>query len=114
MLSPPNQGSALARAHADNPLFRALYGKAGRALACGEIESLPPLPPDCEVLILAGGTGGRGYNPAIEGDDDGVVAVSEMGLPGIPPTFVGGWHAILQWKPSLLARAAAFLRTGSP
>jgi hypothetical protein len=36
-----------------------------------------------------------------------------MGMPGVDPTFVGGLHAVLQWTPALLRRAAAFIRTGN-
>jgi hypothetical protein len=61
-------------------------------------------------LILIGGTGdGRGYNPMIAGDDDGVVASAETALPGLEPEFVGGLHSTLQWRADVLARAAAFL-----
>ena len=61
--------------------------------------------------MLAGGRGEpRGYNPVLHGDDDGVVAVEEMSLPGIPLEFVGGVHGALQWTPSILERAAAFLQ----
>ena len=43
------------------------------------------------MLVLAGGRGDiRGYNPKIPGDDDGVVGVEEMSLPGAAPRFVGG------------------------
>jgi hypothetical protein len=65
------------------------------------------------VLVLAGGRGDpRGYNPLLSGDDDGVVAVDEMRLPGVEPTVVGGIHGLLQWRPSVLERAAAFLLRG--
>ncbi|MEM6291705.1 MAG: hypothetical protein AAGA54_10585 [Myxococcota bacterium] len=107
MLSPPNQGSALARANERNPLFHVLYGQAARALG---VPDLPPVPANAKVLVLAGGRGTKeGYNPLLDGDDDGVVAVEEMGLPDAPPEFVGGMHAVLQWTPSILRRAADFL-----
>ncbi|MBC8072930.1 MAG: hypothetical protein IAG13_31700, partial [Deltaproteobacteria bacterium] len=56
---------------------------------------------------------GRGWNPWLTGDDDGVVAVGEMGLPGVAPHVVGGVHAMLQWRVAVLERAVAFLRAGS-
>ena len=111
MLSPPNQGSALARRNAKNPLFHLLYGDAAQALSAPTAPDLPPVPEDASVLVLAGGKGDpRGYNPLLEGDDDGVVAVAEMGLPDVEPTFVGGVHGALQWTPSVVQRAAEFLR----
>lgn len=113
MLGPPNRGSALARMNVENPLFRWLYGDAALQLADDLGASLPPLPRSTRALVLAGGNGGRGFNRAIEGDDDGVVAVAEMGLPGLEPERIGGLHAFLQWNPRFLHRAAAFLREGA-
>jgi hypothetical protein len=112
MLSPPNRGSQLARHSFDNRWFRRLYGDAAHELASDAPLELGPLPPCARVLVLAGGTGKRGYNSRIVGDDDGVVAVSEMGMPGVEPTFVGGLHGFLQWTPALVRRAAAFIATG--
>jgi hypothetical protein len=62
--------------------------------------------------VLAGARGHpAGYNRFISsGDDDGVVGVAEMGLPGLEPTVVGGLHAFMQWRPKVLEQAAAFLR----
>ena len=114
MLSPPNQGSALARANDANPLFHLLYGQAASVLREPGIPGLPPAPDNAEVLVLAGGRGDpRGYNPALSGDDDGVVAVEEMSLPGMAFEFVGGMHSVLQWTPSILDRAASFLAEGA-
>jgi hypothetical protein len=115
MLSPPNRGSQLARSFHPNPAFRWLYGDAATLLAA-PIEAiareLGDIPPKVRVLILAGGTSGRGYNRRIDGDDDGVVALADMGLAGIEPQVVTGVHSWLQWRPELLRRAARFLRTG--
>ncbi len=113
MLSPPNQGSALARVNDRNPLFHLLYGDAAKVLREPGLPQLPPVPAGAEVLVLAGGRGDpRGYNPALSGDDDGVVALEEMSLPGMPLEFVGGMHSVLQWTPSILDRAARFLEDG--
>jgi hypothetical protein len=112
MLSPPNRGSQLARLSANSPWFRLAYGDAAAELASDAALQLGDAPSSADVLVLAGGSGARGWNPRIDGDDDGVVAVSEMGMPGIDPTFVGGVHGLLQWTPALLRRAAGFIRTG--
>lgn len=110
MLSPPNRGSVLAARNRDRALFRWIYGRAAEVLVPERAQSLPPLPPTARALVLAGGRGDpRGFNPLLPGDDDGVVAVAEMGLPGVEPTFVGGLHATLQWRRAVLSRAAAFL-----
>lgn len=115
MLAPPNRGAVLALHRADSPWFRGLYGRAAAELQPERVARLPPPPPSCATLILIGGTGNeRGYNPMIPGDNDGVVASAETGLDGIEPQFVGGVHSMLQWRPDVLARACAFLRTGRP
>lgn len=112
MLSPPNRGAELAERHRDNPLMRWAYGDAAEQLRPSAVQRMPGPPEGTAVLVLAGARGdGRGYNPLISsGDDDGVVGVAEMGLPGVEPTVVGGLHAFLQWRPAVLERAAAFLR----
>jgi hypothetical protein len=111
MLSPPNRGAQLAVRHKDRAWFRALYGDAANQLAPESVADLPALPASARVLVLAGARGdGRGWHPHLPGDDDGVVAVGEMGLPGIEPVVVGGVHSWLQWRPAVLDRARAFLR----
>lgn len=113
MLSPPNQGSALAARQRDGVLFRWVYGDAARELVPERARALPPTPDNADVLVLAGGRGDpRGYNPLLDGDDDGVVAVGEMGMPGVEPVMVGGVHGMMQWRPAVLSRAAAFIRAG--
>ncbi len=113
MLSPPNRGAILAERNHDDRLARLAYGDALDELRPHVVTALPPPPASASVLVLAGGRGDeRGYNPKIPGDDDGVVGVEEMALPGTSPRFVGGIHALLQWRPSVLARAARFLTSG--
>ncbi|MEX1367543.1 MAG: hypothetical protein AB1Z98_30725 [Nannocystaceae bacterium] len=111
MLSPPNRGAALAEANRGNPLMRWLYGDAAEQLRPHRVQAMPGLPAQVDALVLAGGRGDpRGYNPRIQGDDDGVVGVEETRLPGVEPTVVGGVHSLLQWRPDVLRRAAAFLQ----
>lgn len=114
MLAPPNQGAVLAERNRHRRPFRWLYGHAVDELQPQRVAELPVPPASCETLILVGGTGdGRGYNPMIVGDDDGVVASAETALPGLEPEFVGGVHSTLQWRGDVLARAAAFLSAGA-
>jgi pimeloyl-ACP methyl ester carboxylesterase len=113
MLSPPNRGSQLALRNADGVLFRWVYGDAARELVPARAQALPAAPDNADVLVLAGGRRDpRGYNPLLEGDDDGVVAVAEMGMPGVEPVVVGGVHATMQWRPAVLTRAADFILAG--
>jgi len=111
MLSPPNRGSELARRNVNNPAFRWLYGQAARELQPERVAAMPGLPDSADVLVLGGGRGDpRGYNAKLTGDDDGVVAVAEMGLPNHAPRVVGGLHSTLQWRPAVIRDAAAFLK----
>ena len=111
MLAPPNRGSQLAAQNRDRQAFRWLYGRATDELGRERVEQLPAPPESCGVLILAGGSGdGRGFNPRIEGDDDGVVSVEETAMDGVAPELVGGVHSFLQWRPAVLGRAIEFLR----
>lgn len=113
MLSPPNRGSQLAARNRGRRAFRVLYGRAAEELQPDRVARLPAVPATARVLVLAGGRGdARGFNPLLDGDDDGVVAVDEMRLPGVEPTFVGGLHATMQWRRAVLDAAAAFLRDG--
>lgn len=110
MLAPPNRGAVLAERNRDFAPFHWLYGRAAAELLPERVADLAPPPPTCETLILVGGTGdGRGYNPLITGDDDGVVATRSAPLPGLAPEFVGGMHSTLQWRADVLERAADFL-----
>lgn len=111
MLGPPNQGAALAATLRGFRPFRWLYGAAAEVLQPDRAATLPPPPVSAEVLILAGGKrkGERGYSRWIAGNNDGLVGVAETALPGIVPEMIGGAHSLLQWRPAVLARAAAFL-----
>lgn len=111
MLAPPNQGAALAARFRGFRPFHWLYGQAAEILQPARAAALPPPPASAEVLILAGGKreGERGYSRWIAGNNDGLVGVAETALPGIAPELVYGAHSFLQWRPAVLARAAAFL-----
>lgn len=112
MLAPPNQGAVLAAKMQGFAPFRWLYGRAAAELHPERAATLGPLPAGVEALILAGGKlkGERGMLPWIDGNNDGLVSLAETALPGIEPLLVGGSHSLLQWRPSVLARAAEFLR----
>ena len=112
MLSPPNRGAELAERNRNNPVMRWLYGDAAEQLRPHNVQRMPDLPPVAQALVLAGGRGDpRGFNRFITGDDDGVVGVTEMALPSVEPTMVGGVHGFLQWRPQVLERAVRFLVT---
>jgi len=83
MLGPPNRGAQLAEALSGVGLFHAVAGKSGSQLAREWSDLEQDLAtPECEFGILAGGRGGRGFNPLLEGDNDFVVSVETTRLPG--------------------------------
>lgn len=111
MLAPPNRGAALAEQMRDFRPFRWLYGAAADELQPARALALPAPPATADILVLAGGrrSGEIGYSRRIPGNNDGLVGVDETALPGISPEFVGGVHSTLQWRPTVLQRAARFL-----
>lgn len=78
-IGPPNRGARAADLIRRLPPDNRLSGPAAREL-CGPID-LPEPPDDIPVLVIAGGTGDdRGFNPLLDGDDDGLVRVAETRL----------------------------------
>jgi hypothetical protein len=112
MLAPPSRGSSLASELRDFLPFQWLAGPAGQQVVVEEASSLPE--PDVPFGIIAGGKGdGRGWNQLIEGDDDGVVAVSETRLEGAADFLVvRAMHTFLMDDPEVIDRVVRFLATG--
>lgn len=78
-IGPPNRGARAATLLRALTAGTRLAGPAARAL-CDPID-LPEPPREIPVLVIAGGTGGKvGFNPLLEGDDDGLVRVAETRL----------------------------------
>jgi pimeloyl-ACP methyl ester carboxylesterase len=114
MLGPPNHGSEMALLMRGSRLWRLVYGELSfHELAVREgIEALgtPPLP--CGVIAGARGDG-RGWNPALPGDDDGVVTLDGTHLPGEADHLVlRAVHTVLPWKRETARQVLAFLATG--
>jgi hypothetical protein len=114
MLGPPNQGSAFADRLAGLRIFRWLYGDTGVGLVPEEVRRIPP--PDRPFLIVAGARGdGRGWNPLLPGDDDGVVRLAETHLEGAAShVVVRCLHAFLAGDREAIAHTLAFLAGGTP
>lgn len=108
MLAPPSTGASLARIlHAQlGLLFGAVMGPAGAQLAKG-----PPVPrPEVPFLVVAGGNGGEGHNPLLEGDDDGIVTVEETRLEGMREHLVvDAIHTFVMDHPEARAATLRFL-----
>ena len=106
MLAPPSRGAALAR-RLDSPLFGSVMGPSARQLA-----GQPELPhPTVPFAIIAGSQRqGRGRNPFIEGDDDGVVGVEETRLEGASRfVVVESLHALIMNHPDAQQEVLDFL-----
>jgi len=91
----PNGGAELARVGLRIPGVRAIYGEPMGELAHGIADELP-VPPIPFATVSAGRGDGEGWNPLIEGDDDGVVSVAETHLEGeASALFVEGFHSFV-------------------
>ncbi len=112
MLAPPNKGAAFARLLDESipELFATIMGPSGQAIARGLDLPAPSIP----FMVVAGSRrAGRGLNPAIEGDDDGVVGVEETRLPGMSDhVIVDALHTFVMDHPRAKEVTLAFL--GNP
>jgi len=113
MITPPNQGSSLARRFERVPGYHLFLYEVGRDLASHDLDQRLGTPP-CAFGIIVGGTGTRGWNPLIRGDDDLILSVSDTKLAGASDeVFFRCMHKpMLRHKPAQQA-ALRFLQTGS-
>jgi pimeloyl-ACP methyl ester carboxylesterase len=111
MLGPPNKGSTLAALLKSMP-FDLVYGESGEVLANTDLSQFPT--PKMPFAVIAGGLGdGAGYNPLIDGDDDGIVTVSEAHLDGVTDfKVIDQLHSFLAGDERAIASTLAFLQGG--
>jgi len=116
MVAPPNRGADLADPFARNPVTRWILGPNIVALSTDSASLANRLPRiyDEEIGIIAGAlncTGG--YNPWIEGPNDGYVSVAHMRL-GSEKDFIitPAFHAFSALDGTVQQLAAAFLKNG--
>jgi hypothetical protein len=119
MLAPPNQGSRVAAALGDHPLYRWWFGPAGRALADPRRWPAPPSP----FAVIAGTLGvSRGNLPSWlihakrllprHEPSDGTVTVEETRLPGMTAyAEVPASHTFVMDHPETRKRVLEFLET---
>ena len=115
MLGPPNHGSIIANALKDNGLFTVVTGKPGRELGREWLWLETDLAtPQCEFGIIAGGLGNQvGFNPALPGDNDGVVTVSSARLDGATDfVLLRVLHSIMPANRKVQVHTLRFLQTG--
>jgi hypothetical protein len=115
MLAPPNRQPRLATLLVRGTVPQFVAGPAAQELADGWEKLEPNLAtPPFEFGVLAGGKGdGRGYNPLIPGDDDGIVTVESTRLPGardfrVLPVL----HSFFMKNPRVHELAIRFLQHG--
>jgi len=115
MLGPPNQGAAFADQVQEKTTFRWIFGDTGQGLTSNALATLPS--PDIPFLVIAGARGDgtdKGWNPMLQGDDDGVVRVTETHLTGQAAHFtVPVFHTFLMNDDPVIESIAAFLADGS-
>ncbi len=115
MLAPPNQGALLADTFADNALFKGLTGQSGQQLGrqWPELERRLATP-DFQFGIIAGGkSDGKGYNPILHGDNDGVISVDAAKLAGASDfAVVPVLHSFIMDNRQVQQYVLRFLRQG--
>jgi pimeloyl-ACP methyl ester carboxylesterase len=115
MLGPPNQGSLVAVALAENQVFATLTGPAGQQLGRQWNALRSHLAtPRFEFGVIAGGRGdGRGYNPFLPGDNDGILTVLSTRLSGARDFLVvPSLHAVLPEDSRAMQATLCFLQHG--
>ncbi|MCB9899012.1 MAG: hypothetical protein H6825_13485 [Planctomycetes bacterium] len=113
MLAPPNHGAEIARRLDEWLPLGLLMGPSALQLAHDSLDELPA--PPCEFGIVAATRGaGRGWNPLLPGEDDGLVTVEETRLAGAADTLVvDGLHTVLMNDPRVIEAVLRFLDHGS-
>jgi hypothetical protein len=115
MLAPPNRQPQLATILVRGMLAQFVAGPAAEQLASGWEKLEPSLgTPSFDFGVLAGGKNdGRGFNPLIPGDDDGVVTVESTRLPGARDfRLLPVLHSFFMNDPRVHAYAMRFLQHG--
>ncbi len=113
MLAPPNQPPAIARTFSSNPLFKALTRDAGRRLVDEGFYAKLPVP-RVPSLIFAGTSGPSArWLPFRGAPSDGVVAVEETRLPGVPLVEVPCLHTFIMNDRGVTRMMADFLQKGA-
>ena len=114
MLAPPSQGAVLADRLNRFGLYRLIGGAGGQDVTSKGAEHVP-LPEDVRLCVIAGGRlDDEGYNPMLEGDNDGIVRVEEARLPEANDFMVvPEIHTFIMNHPQTIDAAARFLAGGT-
>ena len=115
MLGTPNHGSQLADRLGGLAAYRLILGAGGRDLQSGDGSEVSRLPvPESPFAVIAGARGdGRGFNPWVSGDDDGIVSVASARLDGAEAYLeVPVLHSFLPFDQRVVEAVAGYLRDG--
>jgi len=114
MMAPPSTGAALAESLQHQFWFRLLLGPSAQELPPEQAAVIPL--PELPFGVIAGIRGdekAEGWNPMLEGEDDGIVALAETRLPGMSDFLVvNSLHTFVMSEPKVLLAVPAFLRCG--
>ena len=115
MLAPPNHGAQFATMFGDQRWFTAALGESAQQL--GKLwawEEANLATPPVEFAIVAGGLdNGKGFNPLLPGDDDGMVTVESAQLAGARDwLLVPLLHPMIPRDPKVQGYALRFLEEG--
>ena len=112
LLGSPAQGSTVAQVLKDFAPFRMIAGDCGQAVTPLRAAMVPV--PATEIGVIAGGNGGAGYNPFLNGDNGGLVTVAETRRPGMETDFLmlRSLHSRLPLQRDAVAATVRFLDTG--
>lgn len=110
-VAPPTRGSELARGLEGVPFVACLLGPSFLEVAEASTERPPA---GCDVLVVAGvGAPGFGWNPLLQGDDDGVVTLAETCAEfSHVHRNVVGLHTFMMEDAGVLVLTSQFLRLG--
>lgn len=114
LIGSPAYGSSVAKIFCDVPGYNLLIGACGPVVTpAGATEVALPVVKD--VLVIAGGTGKRGYNPLLRGDNDGLITVAETRMKEHESGFrlIRAIHKTLPAAPEAVSASIEFLRTGT-
>ncbi len=112
LVAPPNKGSAVAGLLSGLAPYHWLTGDVGGELTPDWVAGLPGL--DIPFAIIAGGRAdGMGFNPLIDGDDDGTLAIAETELAGREDFLVvDSLHSFVQSDDQTITAILSYLEAG--
>jgi pimeloyl-ACP methyl ester carboxylesterase len=112
LVGAPNRGALLADWLSHIPGYHQITGACGQSVRPNGAAQIPV--PPVEIGVIAGGTGGFGFNPWLGEDNDGILRVTETRLNGAESGFrlVPALHAVMPRSREVIEATSAFLSGG--